>query len=126
MTFRFRNYRPDLPLYLNFQLYNQDGVCIFNTASARAAYPAGIIEGTCLIPGDFLNDSTYSVTFQVHYRGTFGVIVEDAVVFDIHDAGREAQGSDYYGKWTGATRPRLEWQVQPLEGTAAWRNPMGG
>jgi lipopolysaccharide transport system ATP-binding protein len=126
MTFRFHNYRPDLPLYLNFQLYNRDGICIFNTASARARYPAGIVEGTCLVPGNFLNDSTYSVTFQVHYRGTFGVIVEDAVVFEINDAGREAQGSDYYGKWTGATRPKLEWQVQPLGAIAGWRNGTSG
>jgi homopolymeric O-antigen transport system ATP-binding protein len=114
MTFRFLNYRPDLPLYLNFQVYNQEGVCIFNTASPRAAFPAGIVEGTCLIPGDFLNNSTYSVTFQVHYRGTFGVIVEDALVFEINDVGREGQTYHDYGKWSGATRPKLDWDVRAV------------
>ena len=112
LTFRFINYRPDLPLYLNFQVYNQDGVCIFNTASPRQHYPGGEVEGTCKIPGDFLNNSSYTVTFQVHYRGTFGVIVEDALVFEINDVGREGQTYHDYGKWSGATRPKLDWQVR--------------
>ncbi len=114
LTFRFFNYRPDLPLYLNFQVYNQDGVCIFNTASPRQEYPRGMVEGTCGIPGDFLNNSTYTVTFQVHYRGTFGVIVEDALVFEINDVGREGQTYHDYGKWSGATRPKLDWKVRGI------------
>jgi lipopolysaccharide transport system ATP-binding protein len=114
LTFRFINYRPDLPLYLNFQVYNQDGVCIFNTASPREQYPSGTVEGTCNVPGDFLNNSSYTVTFQVHYRGTFGVIVEDALVFEINDVGREGQTYHDYGKWSGATRPKLDWKVRAI------------
>lgn len=114
LTFRFFNYRPDLPLYLNFQVYNQDGVCIFNTASPREQYASGEVEGTCNIPGDFLNNSSYTVTFQVHYRGTFGVIVEDALVFEINDVGREGQTYHDYGKWSGATRPKLDWKVRAV------------
>ena len=49
MTFRILNRRPDLPLYFNFQVYNQDGVCVFNTASPRQTYPSGLVEGTCLV-----------------------------------------------------------------------------
>jgi len=113
MTFRFWNYRENLPLYLSFQLHNQDGVCIFDTHSDWIRQPEGIVEGTCMVPADFLNNSTYSVTFMVHYRGEAGVIVEDALVFEIHDVGREEQGAHDYGKWTGATRPRLEWRVVP-------------
>jgi lipopolysaccharide transport system ATP-binding protein len=114
LTFRFINYRADLPLYLNFQVYNQDGVCIFNTASPREQYPSGTVEGTCNIPGDFLNNSSYTVTFQVHYRGTFGVIVQDALVFEINDVGREGQTYHDYGKWSGATRPKLDWKVRAV------------
>jgi lipopolysaccharide transport system ATP-binding protein len=114
LTFRIFNCRPDLPLYFNFHLYNQEGTCVFNTASPRAEHPYGEVEATCRIPANLLNDAKYTVRFMTHYRGTFGVIVDDAVVFEIHDAGR--QGNDYYDydKWTGVIRPRLEWTVREV------------
>ncbi len=114
VTFQVFNYRPDLPLYFNFHLYNKEGICVFNTASKREQHPYGVIEGTCRIPGQFLNDDTYSVKFMTHYRGTFGVVVDDALVFEISDVGR--QGNDYYdyGKWTGVTRPKLDWSIREL------------
>jgi lipopolysaccharide transport system ATP-binding protein len=122
LTFRIFNFRQDLPLYLNFHVYNQQGVCVFNTASTRAVQPRGIVEGRCRIPGNLLNDDTYSVKFMAHYRGTFGVIVDDALVFEINDIGRD--GIDYYGKWSGVTRPRLDWQVRWVaEGAAADQGP---
>jgi lipopolysaccharide transport system ATP-binding protein len=112
LTFRIFNHRPDLPLYLNFHVYNQQGVCVFNTVSERGLQPRGIVEGVCRIPGNLLNDDTYSVKFMAHFRGTFGVIVDDALVFEINDIGRE--GIDYYGKWSGVTRPKLEWKIRSL------------
>ncbi len=118
LSFRIFNYRPDLPLYFNFILYNKEGVCVFNTASKREQHPFGVVEATCHIPGNFLNDDTYSVRFMTHYRGTFGVVVDDALVFEIGDVGRE--GSDYYdyGKWIGVTRPKLQWDTRELGTTA--------
>ena len=120
LTFRISNLRPDLPLYLNFHVYNQAGVCVFNTASRREVHQGGIVEGTCLIPGNLLNDDIYTVKFMAHYRGTFGVVVDDALTFEIHDVGRD--GIDYYGKWSGVTRPRLDWEVRDLGEPA---NPPG-
>ncbi|HET6845893.1 MAG TPA: ABC transporter ATP-binding protein [Anaerolineales bacterium] len=113
LTFRIFNFRPDLPLYLNFHVYNQQGVCVFNTASAREPQPRGFVEGVCQIPGSLLNDDTYSVKFMAHYTGTFGVVVDDALVFEIHDIGRD--GIDFYGKWIGVTRPKLNWTVRPVD-----------
>jgi len=114
LTFRIQNRRPDLPLYFNFQVYNQEGVCAFNTASPQDRYPDGVIEGNCVIPGDLLNDSTYSVTFMAHYMGTSGVAVPEVLTFDISDSGQ--RHSNYYGKWIGVTRPKLDWTVRPLAG----------
>ncbi len=120
MTFRILNSRPDLPLYFNFQVYNQEGVCLFNTASPRQTYPEGIVEGTCTVPGNFLNDSAYSVTFMVHYMGTPGVGVPDVLSFEIGDSGQ--RDTAYYGKWIGVTRPKLDWNVRyipvPVKGTS--------
>ena len=110
LTFRIFNYRADLPMYFNFHLYNQQGVCVFNTASGRHTHGYGEVEGICMIPANLLNDDRYTVTLMAHYRGTFGVIVDDALVFEINDVGRE--GLDYYGKWSGVVRPKLEWQIR--------------
>jgi lipopolysaccharide transport system ATP-binding protein len=120
LHFRIFNYRADLPLYCNFHLYNKEGICVFDSASPRAQYPSGIVEASCRIPASLLNDGMYSVRFMTHYRGTFGVIVDDILVFEIHDSGRE--GADYYdyGKWAGVIRPKLEWTIR--EGTGAWRS----
>jgi hypothetical protein len=70
------------------------------------------VEAVCRIPGRLLNDNTYTVTFMANYRGTTGIMMEDALVFDIHDVGRE--GLDDYGKWIGATRPKLDWTVRAI------------
>ncbi|HEY5984751.1 MAG TPA: hypothetical protein VIU38_14890, partial [Anaerolineales bacterium] len=120
LTFRIFNYRPDLPLYFNFHLYNQEGVCIFNTASERRTQGYGLVEAVCRIPGRLLNDNTYTVTFMANYRGTTGIMMEDALVFDIHDVGRE--GLDDYGKWIGATRPKLDWAVRAVGGALPERS----
>ena len=42
-------------------LYNAEGLCIFNTVSPAVVYPTGLIRGVCSIPGNLLNDETYSV-----------------------------------------------------------------
>ena len=112
LTFKIFNFRPDLPIHFNFQLYNQQKVCIFNTASNRQKLPYGIVEGRCHIPANLLNDDVYSVTFMAHFMVTPGVGVEDALGFEIHDAGRD--GINWYGEWIGAVRPKLDWELQGL------------
>lgn len=109
LTFKILNFRPDLPLYMNFQVYSQEGICVFNTASGRAQYPRGTIEGKCNIPGNLLNDNSYTVTFMAHYMGTYGVAAPDVLVFELNDVGR--RDTNYYGKWIGVTRPKLDWRV---------------
>ncbi|HSR30727.1 MAG TPA: polysaccharide ABC transporter ATP-binding protein, partial [Anaerolineae bacterium] len=47
LRFLILNLRPDVPLYFNFQLYNKEGVYIFNTASRMQRHPRGIVEGLC-------------------------------------------------------------------------------
>lgn len=112
IKFKVFNYRPDIPLHFNFHLYNNERVCVFNTASSRQKFPYGIVEGRCYIPGNLLNDDTYSVNFMVHFMVTAGVSVEDAIRFEVHDAGRE--GLNWYGDWIGAVRPKLDWQLHAI------------
>lgn len=119
LTFRIFHQRPELPMYFNFQVYGKEGTCIFNTASRMERYPPGIVEGRCVIPGHLLNDNSYTITFSANYAGTPGVAVEDVLAFDVHDVGRDS--IDFYGKWIGATRPKLDWMVSHLPGAQTSR-----
>ncbi len=91
--------------------------------------PGGAVEGRCHIPGDLLNDNSYTVTFSANYANLPGVAVEDVLAFEINDVARDS--IDYRGKWMGATRPKLEWHVgivpehgRKLSGANAMNSPL--
>lgn len=113
LTFRILNKRPDLPLYFNFQIYNKEGICIFNSASEQKQFPYGTVDGKCIVPGNLLNNNIYTVTFMAHFTGTPGVGVRDVLAFEVHDSGR--LDTNYYGEWIGITRPKLVWDIQPTK-----------
>jgi lipopolysaccharide transport system ATP-binding protein len=113
LVFKVINFRGDVPMFFNFHLYNKDAVMVFSASSAMEKRPAGILEGTCVIPGHLLNDSTYTLTFSANYLSMPGVAVEDVLAFDIHDTGREDAAYEWSRR--GATRPQLEWSVRHLE-----------
>ena len=111
MTFRFWNFRPDLPLHAEVKLYTKEGICAFQSASPKARRARGIVETKCRLPAKLLNDGTYSVTFSVHYAGTEGVAAEAALAFDIGDVPRDIFPAD---KWPGVLRPELTWSIDEL------------
>lgn len=109
LRFRILNQTESNRLHFNYQLYTADNVCVFNTASVPQTWPRGIVEATCDIPGNLLNDNVYSVSLMVHYQGAEGLHVPDALVFELEDIDRSAWG--WYGEWIGAIRPELNWNV---------------
>ncbi len=65
--------------------------------------PAGIIEATCQIPANLLNDEFYRIRI---------LVVENAskALFDLHDIisfkmEERERNSDWHGKWIGMVRP---------------------
>jgi lipopolysaccharide transport system ATP-binding protein len=113
LRFKIFNLAESRLMHFNYQLYTADNVCVFNTASIPQVFPNGIVEATCEIPANLLNDNTYSVSLMVHIRGADGLHVPDALVFEIEDVGRNAWG--WYGEWSGAIRPDLKWNVRSIE-----------
>jgi lipopolysaccharide transport system ATP-binding protein len=97
--------------FLNFSvvLYNLEGVAIFNTGSAGHTCPEGLVQGSFVIPGDFLNDGIYTIRLLI-VRDTSAVLFDlhDLLVFEVHDSGRVGS---WYGKWVGAVRPTFDWQM---------------
>lgn len=96
---------------LNFSvvLYNIEGIAIFNTGSAPRAFPEGLIEGSFVIPGDFLNDDTYTIRLLVVKDTSVPLFdVHDLLVFEVHDSERIG---NWYGKMLGAVRPQFDWEL---------------
>ncbi|HEX8999980.1 MAG TPA: ABC transporter ATP-binding protein [Blastocatellia bacterium] len=112
VEFEYWNLLSEADLNLSLHLYNLEGVCIFNSISSSARQRAGLVKGVCSIPGNLLNDGIYRVMIMVVKDGSVPQYVfEDILVFEVNDVEREWA---WYGKWAGAVRPVLKWEVEQL------------
>jgi lipopolysaccharide transport system ATP-binding protein len=103
---------------LNFSvvLYDSHDVCIFNTLSPPRSYPAGMVNGSFGIPGDLLNNGMYRLrVLVVKDQGIVLIDVDNAATFEVHDS----RDVEWYGKWTGAVRPKLRWRTSSTTQGAA-------
>lgn len=103
------NYQPGAVLNFSIVIYNIEGVAIFNTGSGARSFPAGLVRGSFVIPGDFLNDDTYTVRILI-VRDTSTVLLDmhEVLTFEVQDVEREG---NWYGKWIGTVRPKFEWEL---------------
>jgi lipopolysaccharide transport system ATP-binding protein len=105
----FWNYVPAALLNFSVVLYNLEGVAIFNTGSGAHSFPAGLVQGSFVIPGDFLNDGTYTIRLLIVKNQTeIFFDMQDVLVFEVLDAERLG---NWYGKWVGAVRPKFDWEL---------------
>ncbi len=104
ICFDYWNMYEEANLNISLFLYSMAGECIFNIANELQTFKKGIVRSECLIPGDFLNDGSYYISVMVVKDGVApAFFFEDALVFDIQDF---REGTDWYGKWPGAVRPK--------------------
>jgi lipopolysaccharide transport system ATP-binding protein len=91
---------------INFSLVlnNQESVPVFNVTSEKKEVYDGLIETTCHIPADLLNDDYYQLRL---------LVVEDGGIplFDLHDIitfkmEERFRNSEWHGKWIGTVRPQ--------------------
>ncbi|CAM4204010.1 ABC transporter ATP-binding protein [Gillisia limnaea] len=103
VKFRFYNASDNIVLSTDLLLFTLAGECIFDIPSKPAIYEKGMVEGECTIPGNFLNDGSYS--FTLHFaRDTSSELFsyEECLMFDIADY---RESINWYGKWWGYVRP---------------------
>ncbi|MFN2532368.1 MAG: ABC transporter ATP-binding protein [Pyrinomonadaceae bacterium] len=113
ITCAFWNYQPGARLNFSFVLYNLEGVAIFNTGSEARSFPVGLVRGSFVIPGDFLNDGVYTIRLLVVKNGTEVCLDRhDLLTFEVQDAERTGT---WYGKWIGVVRPKFEWELEAAE-----------
>ena len=109
----FWNYLPDAVLNFSIVLYNIEGVAVFNTGSVARSFPTGLVCGSFVIPGDFLNDDTYTVRLLIVKDTSVALLdVSDVLMFEVRDSDRQG---NWYGKWIGTVRPKFDWQVSVEE-----------
>ena len=109
MEFEFWNFEQGALLNFSVVLYDNQEVCIFNTASSAKVYPKGIVKGTCHIPGNFLNDGVYRVRLLIVKDTSVALIdLDNVAIFEVRDVEREGA---WYGKWIGAVRPTFKWET---------------
>jgi lipopolysaccharide transport system ATP-binding protein len=109
----FWNYLPDMVLNFSVVIYNIEGVAVFNTGSLAQSFPRGLVCGSFVIPGDFLNDDTYTVRVLIVKDTSVALLdVSDVLMFEVRDSDRQG---NWYGKWIGTVRPKFDWQVSVEE-----------
>lgn len=72
----------------------------------------GLHRAAVHIPGNLLNDDTYTVEFYFIKDKTVFFVHQDCAVFQVNDIPRLSTG--YLGKWVGAVRPTLRWECTSL------------
>jgi len=99
-------------LSASLQLYTNTGECVFATPSQNLFCDHGLIEGNCLIPGNFLNDGLYYLSLSF-IKDTSIVLFDyqECLSFRVED---HRENTQWYGKWPGLVRPNLPFTWQPV------------
>lgn len=105
-----------------FQLWDEDGTCVFVTVDCvneewgKKRRPLGLVRSTCRVPGDLLNSGHYTVMAVVcsWNPNVVHAEVREAISFEVVDArgGDGGARGDYDGDWPGVVRPLLQWDVE--------------
>jgi lipopolysaccharide transport system ATP-binding protein len=109
----FWNMMEGANLNISLHLNSLTGECIFNIGTLSQTFEKGIIYAECEIPGNYLNDGSYSISFMV-VKDTSTLIYnfEEALIFEIGDY---REGTSWYGKWPGYVRPKIDFPIAQLE-----------
>jgi lipopolysaccharide transport system ATP-binding protein len=118
------NRKPGTRVGLSLFVYNQEGVCIFNTTTAREPcwhgrpHPEGLFRSACRVPGNLLNAGTYTVMVKFYQGGAKGVLYQqaDLLQFEVQDIVEDR--GEWFGRWPGAVRPDLRWTTAAV--TEPW------
>jgi len=90
-------------LIVGLHLFNIAGDCIFDVASEPHKYGNGLIEGSCDIPGNFLNDGSYYISVVFVKNTTQRLFYFEAcLAFEVEDY---RSNTAWFGKWIGYVRP---------------------
>jgi lipopolysaccharide transport system ATP-binding protein len=118
-SFQFWNTSPGAVLNFSAVLKTTNDVDIFNTTSTPISMPAGVIEGTFIIPRDFLNEGLYKIRILIVKDKLQKLVdLDDAISFKVEDS---SDRDGWYGRWTGVIHPHFDWSVTAHQGNSEIR-----
>lgn len=105
----FWNLEDGQNLNISLHLYASTGECIFNIGTEPELVNKGIIKATTKIPGNFLNDGNYYISFMiVKDKSIILYNFEEVFNFEIADY---REDTTWYGKWPGYVRPNFDFRL---------------
>jgi lipopolysaccharide transport system ATP-binding protein len=103
INYKIYNYLPKLSLISEMLLFNASGECIFVLSHDPIVCSVGFIKGTCTIPGNFLNDGPYYISFCFFNEKRDELLYfQECLHFTVEDI---VEKKDWYAKWWGYIRP---------------------
>jgi len=110
IEFEFWNFKEGAKINLSMMVYTMTEECVFNVGTESKILSKGLHKGVCSIPGNLLNDNTYTVSMMVvEDRSSSLFFYENAVSFEVNE-NRNASG--WHGKWIGIVRPKLPFTLE--------------
>jgi len=120
LEFCYWNLKPNVRLNLTLFLFNQEGVAVFTSTTSTdpiwhgRAFPLGLFQSVCQVPGHLLNDGHYRVKILVvKDSGTALYRNDEVLTFEVHEETHSRDG--WFGKWVGTVRPSLDWRTELIE-----------
>jgi lipopolysaccharide transport system ATP-binding protein len=113
IKFRFYNHNENTVLATGLHLFTAAGECIFDVSTDSSVHKAGLVEGECRIPGNFLNDGSYYFSI-IFVKDTSQELYyfENCLQFEVED---HRENIAWYGKWQGYVRPRFPFTLSHIE-----------
>lgn len=113
VRFGFLNREAGINLCVGVHLFTAAGDCVFDVSSQPAILEAGHFEGSCNIPGNFLNDGDYYISV-IFVRDTVEQLfyLEKCLSFSLADYRGDIR---WQGKWMGFVRPGLPVIITPKD-----------
>lgn len=100
-------------LIVGIHLFNIAGDCIFDICSDAQKFENGLFDGSCNIPGNFLNDGSYYISIVFVKNSTTRLFYFEAcIAFEVEDY---RHNTEWFGKWLGYVRPSFPVIVQPKQ-----------
>lgn len=113
IRFEFWNLLGEAVINAGLLLYAYAGECVFDVPSPSITCAQGLVSGECTIPGNFLNDGSYYISLILVKDTSVELFCyEECLSFTMEDFRGEIQ---WYGKWMGAVRPMLPFQLKQQE-----------
>lgn len=107
--FHFNIHINSKSLNLSLNVYNPNGINVFNSMSDSFRSQKGKIVCKCMLPGPFLNSSEYNITLVVaENRNKPLIVAKELLSFKIEDKRNE---ESYFGRIGGVVRPNLDWEI---------------